>query len=223
MVPPGVEMLPELLTRVPISETLPPGAATIEPSLRTAPEPPGAAVNTARPVSRSAVLAVRVLATRLPTSTTALRPKMMPEGLMRKTEPGAVMSPRISDGLLDVTRLTVIAAAEGWLKRTASPAPMLKLRQSIAALPLAWSITRLLPPAPRTTAWPATTVGSVGSAKARGHRASSRAATSGRRPVLKPARGDADSGAWRSWVTMTRPFIWPEARAACPPGRGSQK
>ncbi len=55
---------------------------------------------------------------------------------MRNTEPRALILPRIWEGSLVVTRLTVTAAVEGWLKRTVSLLPTLKVRQSIAALAL---------------------------------------------------------------------------------------
>ena len=81
-----------------------------------------------------------------PTSTLALGAKRTPLGLLRNTWPLAVMRPKISDGLLPSTRLTVIEEALGWLKFTHAPEPIEKLAQLIVPLSVLWVICSLLSP-----------------------------------------------------------------------------
>src|SRR5580765_6469699 len=113
------------------------------PSLTTAPAPP-ALYQFWRPARKSRSLIDRVVANRLPTSTEALRPKRMPFGLLKKIEPLAVSRPKISDGLLPVTRLRATAEELGWLKVTQALEPIEKVPQLRIALSLDWSICSLL-------------------------------------------------------------------------------
>src|SRR5882762_11915001 len=112
------------------------------PWLTTAPAPP-ALYQFCRPARKSRSLIERVVAKRLPTSTEALRAKRMPFGLLKKTEPLAVRRPKISDGLLPVTRFSAIAEELGWLKLTHALEPTEKLSQLRIALFVDWSICSL--------------------------------------------------------------------------------
>ncbi|MOA16197.1 hypothetical protein D3C78_1363960 [compost metagenome] len=90
---------------------------------------------------------------------------MMPLGLTRNTLPLADRLPRMLDGSPPTTRLSATALALGWTKRTASPAPMLKLCQLIAAFWLPCTMV-VLPAAEEMLAEPAVTTPPVGSASA---------------------------------------------------------
>src|SRR5438128_12514121 len=108
-----------------------------------------------------------VVAKRPPTSTEALGAKSTPFGLVRKTWPLAVMRPKISDGLLPVTRLSAMAEELGWLKLTQALEPIEKLCQlRIAELVLC--VTCMFDPEVEMVAAPAATDPPVGSMFAAG-------------------------------------------------------
>src|SRR3989442_7749998 len=85
----------------------------------------------------------RVVAKRPPTSTEALGAKMTPFGLVRKTWPLAVMRPKISDGLVPVTRFSAMAEELGWLKLTQALAPIENVSHCKIAFCENWSICSL--------------------------------------------------------------------------------
>ena len=68
-------------------------------------------------------------ATRPPTSIRASWPKIMPEGLIKKSLPLADSDPMIWVGFWSVIRLSAVDELLGWLNRTPALAPMLKLCQ----------------------------------------------------------------------------------------------
>ena len=118
---------------------------------------------------KSALLMLKVEATRPPTSTCAEAPNSTPLGFRTKTCPLALRLPSIWLGFCPVTRLSAIDAALGWLKRTASLLPMLKFCQLMARFWLLWVMVVVVP------AWtiapvPALICPPVGSACARGAR-----------------------------------------------------
>src|SRR5258706_9054557 len=104
----------------------------------------------------------RVVANRPPTSTAALGAKSTPFGLVRKTWPLAVRRPKISEGLLPITRLSAIAEELGWLKLTQAPEPIEKLSHCRIAFCVDWSICILLP-LDEMVALPAVTLPPAGS------------------------------------------------------------
>src|SRR5512146_1135271 len=77
---------------------------------------------------------VSVVAKSAPTSTLALGAKRTPFGLLRKICPLALRRPKISDGLLPRTRLTVREEALGWMKLTEALEPMENVLQLIVPL-----------------------------------------------------------------------------------------
>src|SRR2546428_7834700 len=107
----------------------------------------------------------RVVAKRPPTSTEALGAKSTPFGLVRKTWPLAVMRPKISDGLVPITRFSAMADELGWLKLTQALEPIEKLSHCRIALLVDWSICSLLG-LYESVAAPAVTWPPVGSALA---------------------------------------------------------
>ena len=91
----------------------------------------------------------------------------MPFGLVKKICPFAVRWPKISDGLLPVTRLSAIAEELGWLKLTQALEPIEKLCQlRIAELVLC--VTCMFDPEVEMLAAPAATDPPVGSMFAAG-------------------------------------------------------
>src|SRR2546421_10228618 len=114
------------------------------PWFTTVPELPGLDHLLYRPALASWSLIVSVVAKSAPTSTLALGANRTPFGLLRKTWPLAVMRPKMSDGLLPRTRLTVSEEALGWLKFTHALEPMVKLFQLIVPLSVTWSICSLV-------------------------------------------------------------------------------
>ena len=81
------------------------------------------------PAARSASAMSRVEATRPPTLTCEPTPKIRPWGLMRNTWPLAWRLPRMRLPLTSAMRLTAMAEALGWLKRTVSAAATSKVAQ----------------------------------------------------------------------------------------------
>src|SRR6476660_5489551 len=99
--------------------------------------------------------------------TTLPGPNRMPSRLMTKTRPLAVSEPRISDGPRPpTTRLSATEELFGWLKRTLSLTPILKVIQLMTALPVDWLTTTAGPPWPEIVAAPPTTVPPSGPAEA---------------------------------------------------------
>ena len=117
------------------------------------------------PAMKSLVEISSVEATRPAVFTDAPWPNSTPFGLTMNTLPLADKLPRIVVPSLPSTRFRATALLLGWLNRTDSPWPILKLAQLITAFWLPCWIT-VLPGAPLMLACPATTVPPVGPAKA---------------------------------------------------------
>ena len=148
---------PSLRTCGATSATRPPSRAEMLPRFRMpAPMDPGV-VNASLPSMKSSSLMFAVLAIRLPTFTCDPPPNTMPFGFISSTVPLASSRPRISDTCSPVTRFSVAALAFGWAKITSPFGPMLKLRQSMMARWLRWSIRVEAVPSPVTRASPART------------------------------------------------------------------
>ena len=124
MSPPGALITPWLSTAEPISMTRPPGAAVMLPWLMTGAANARSAAKRMRPARKSSLVIFSVEATSPATSTRALAPKNMPFGLMRKTRPFDCRVPRMTDGSTPVTRLSTVLAADCWMKRVVSAAPI---------------------------------------------------------------------------------------------------
>src|SRR5438045_5111114 len=84
-----------------------------------------------------------VVAKSPPTSTEALGANSTPFGLVRKTWPLEVRRPKISDGLVPVTRFSATEEALGWLKLTQALEPIEKLSHCRIALLVPWSTCSL--------------------------------------------------------------------------------
>ena len=108
------------------------------------------------------LLRFEVLAIKPPTFTCAPPPNTTPLGLISSTCPFASSRPRIIDTCAPVTRFSVAACADGCRKRTWSPAPIPKLRQSMIARSLNCSIRVDAVPSPLMRASPARTVPPAG-------------------------------------------------------------
>ena len=159
-------MLPRLATIRPSFSTLPPTrltepplAAWMVPWLTTPALPPWASRLKWRERKSSGVRS-SVLATRPPTFSCALLPKMMPWVLIRNTWPLELMWPKIWLGFWSKMRLSAIALCEGWLNSTEASLPRLKLCQFSASSADCWLTTVLAPlcviePTPPTTTPPA--------------------------------------------------------------------
>ena len=127
-VPPGVVMVPSLLTFGPISATTPPGMALSRPWLITGPALPEL-LKLYFPAKKSLSSILSVEAVIPPTSTRAVLPKITPAGFTRNTLPFAESEPIIWVGFWSVMRFNAEEAAFGWLNCTAALEPMLKLFQ----------------------------------------------------------------------------------------------
>src|SRR5436190_11023954 len=103
-----------------------------------------------------------VVANSPPTSTDAPGANSTPPGLVRNTWPLAVRRPKISDGLVPMTRFSATAEELGWLKFTHALEPMEKVSQFRIAFCVYWSICSLLVP-DEMVALPDVTVPPVGS------------------------------------------------------------
>src|SRR5580704_8304072 len=111
---------------------------------------------------KSEVLMSRVLAVRPDTSRFEPGANRMPLGLIRNTWPLALISPKMLEGLLPVTRFRITEELLGWLNCTYSLAPMENCCQLMAARCELWlTMTPLLPALPMV-AVPATTCPPVG-------------------------------------------------------------
>ena len=82
-----------------------------------------------------------VEATSAPTLTEAPLPNKTPFGLTRKTLPLADRRPRMLDGSEPSTRFSATESLPGWMKRTASFVPILKLCQLITTFCVLWLMT----------------------------------------------------------------------------------
>jgi hypothetical protein len=163
VLPPGVEMLPVLLTRGAISTTTPPLPVRMLPWLITAPAPLPPPKRLP-PAMKSASEMPSEEATRPPTLTCAPLPITTPPGLSSQTLPLALSVPRM---LLaappPVTRLSAMLPAFGWSKRTVAPAPTSNVFQLVTTRCVACVTVSWLP-ACDSVAAPATTLPPVGSA-----------------------------------------------------------
>ena len=93
----------------------------------------GVAPKFRRPARKSSLRTLSVLAMNAATSMRAPWPTMMPAGFTSHTRPLELRVPSSTDGSLAMTRLRTLLAAEAWLKRVVSPAPMEKLFQLMMA------------------------------------------------------------------------------------------
>ncbi len=94
---------------------------------------------------KSASLMFNVEAVKPPTLTCEPLPNSTPLGLRMNTCPFALRLPRIWLGSCPSTRFSAIAEAFGWIKFTASLAPMPKLCQLMARFWLLWVMVVLAP------------------------------------------------------------------------------
>ena len=128
-VPPSFLMVPLLLTSGAMKATTPP-CAVISPWFSTRPECLSLSVKWFLLFWKFSSLNFCVLATKPPTSTCAVLPKITPLLLSKYTCPLAWSLPWISVGLLSLIRLSATLSALGCLKSTAAFAPILKLFHS---------------------------------------------------------------------------------------------
>ena len=114
---------------------------------------------------KSVSVIFRVEATSPPTLTDAPWPNRIPLGFSRNSLPLADRVPRILEGSEPRTRLSATEPLLGCKNRTASPCPMLKLCQLIAAFCVDWMM--VVPPVPLLIlAPPAVTTPPAGNASA---------------------------------------------------------
>src|SRR6185312_4225884 len=113
-----------------------------------------------------ASLVSRVLAVRLETSRDEPGANRMPLGLIRNTWPLALISPKMLEGLLPMTRFSTTEELLGWLNCTYSFEPMENCCQLMEARWELWlTMTPLLPAVPMV-AEPAATCPPLGLARA---------------------------------------------------------
>ena len=125
---------------------------------------PGSALKFMRPARKSSFEIFSVEATNPATSILALAPKNMPFGLIRKTRPFDCKVPRMIEGSTPTTRLSTVLAADCWMKRVVSAAPIENCCQLMIAPGVLMTDNK--PPLLVMLARPLTTVGPTGFAYA---------------------------------------------------------
>ena len=144
VLPPGVAMAPVLTTRGATRATTPPEAVRIVPWLTTAPAP-APPESRVRPARKSPSDRPSDEATSPPTLTCAPLPNTTPFGFSSQTWPLADRLPSMALAAPPpVTRLSAMALALGWTKRTAAPAPTSKVfqlvtRRCVACVMVIWA------------------------------------------------------------------------------------
>src|SRR5450830_849367 len=113
-----------------------------------------------RPARKSSFRTLSVLAMNPATSIFAPWPTMMPAGLTSHTRPLELSVPSSTEGSLVITRFRTLLAAEVWLKRVVSFAPIEKVFQLMMAPLLLLTVSSL--PACAMLALPLTAWGPVG-------------------------------------------------------------
>ncbi len=161
MLPSRASITPSFCAVAPKSATSPPSEAEILPWLRIEAVDP-LRVKRQLPLWKSLSLIAMVEARSPPTLTLEFLPKMMPEGLTRKSLPLAVSEPSIWEGLAVTTRSSATDDDDGCLNVTLPEDPMLKLCQLRMALSVV-CVTCMAALARLTDAPPETSCSPVGS------------------------------------------------------------
>ncbi len=133
-VPRRATIAPLLATRPPTSAASPASRTVIDPWFSTrAPAASPPRISSRPSAAKRCASTVRLVATRLPTSTRAVPLNTTPWVFWMITVPGAVICPAIVLSRPEFTRLRVAACAPGWSKATRWSRPTSKLRQSMIA------------------------------------------------------------------------------------------
>src|SRR5882672_2372008 len=168
------------------------------PALLTLPSAP-LPVKRMRPLTKSASLMLSDDAAKPATSITALLPKAMPDGLIRKTRPFEVSWPRISEGFWPTTRFSTPLAACCWMKRVISSRAIENCCQLMMAPGVFVMVSRL--PLTEKVTPPAATEAPEGLAKA-GSDDAENAAPTAKASARRAGRSRADTPWSRRFISV---------------------